>query len=76
VTELPVPPAAVATEFKFGRSVIMLPDANGVIPQPPAPGEPVIGGIDKDWITQMFKLCTLKIVKRMPQLHPPYRTYR
>ncbi len=56
VTQLPVPPAPVWDSYKFGRSLVVPPPPPGQPMPQIVPGQDVPGAIDKDWITQLFKI--------------------
>ena len=73
VATIPVLPAAVVSDWRFGRSTIIEPPPIVPIgqPQPPAPLVPP--EIDKDWITQSFKvnLPSIAAAFQKAQVPPP-----
>jgi hypothetical protein len=60
VKALPIIPKPVWQDFKVGRSLILPPviGVDGIpVAQPaPQPGQPGAEGVDKDWITQLYKI--------------------
>src|SRR5688572_9333224 len=70
---IPVLPAALVADWRFGRSTIIEPPPIVPIgqPQPPAPLVPP--EIDKDWITQSFKvnLPSIAAAFQKAQVPPP-----
>ncbi|HEV2293472.1 MAG TPA: hypothetical protein VGR35_06420 [Tepidisphaeraceae bacterium] len=57
VATLPTPaPTPVASDWRFGRSTILKPPPIVPVGQPQPPTPPVPEEVDKDWITQSFKV--------------------
>lgn len=56
VTVLPVPPAPVWDSFKFGRSLVVIPVPGQPMPQITPGQPPPPGAVDRDWLTQLFKI--------------------
>jgi hypothetical protein len=79
VAALPVLPPAAPSDTKFGRSVVLLPQPTQPgqpvqqvqVPQQVAPGQPVPGGTDKDWVTALFKLPLDDLAKAYKQANVP-----
>jgi hypothetical protein len=75
VNALPDLPPAVPDQTKFGRSVVLLPQQPGQAVQAPQqpvmPGQPVPGGVDKDWVTALFTLNLDGVAQSLKQAQVP-----